>query len=228
MRIRINQSSGICAGDLGFIPPPRYAAYMNDDLPTRIRKIRTAMGLNQGEFAERLATTQSTVSRWERGAKPEYEYLAKIAELADTTIDRLTGMDNFASTTAEQIPVVGYVGAGAEVLPIDDYQRGDGMYFIERPDFVQGRAVAVEVRGDSLLPVAENGWQLIYTDETGITEGDVLNKLCVVHLLDGRTLVKRLMRGTQPQRYHLLSTNAPIIEDAEVLWAARVKAIIPA
>jgi hypothetical protein len=41
-------------------------------------------------------------------------------------------------------------------------------------------------------------------------------------------LVKRIVKGSKPQRYHLLSTNAPMIEDAEVIWAAKVRAIIPA
>jgi phage repressor protein C with HTH and peptisase S24 domain len=125
------------------------------------------------------------------------------------------------------IPVVGYVGAGASVYPVDDEHEADGFETIERPPFITGEAIAVEVRGDSLIPVAEDGWKLIYTGEQDVLEDEVLNKLCVVALTDGRVLVKRIVRGSQPRRYHLLSTNAPMIEDAQVLWAARVRAIIP-
>jgi phage repressor protein C with HTH and peptisase S24 domain len=119
------------------------------------------------------------------------------------------------------------VGAGAEVLPFDDYAHGVGMDYIERPSFVEGRVIAVEIRGDSLFPTAENGWKLIYAGEQRLIEEEVINRLCVVMLSDGRMLVKRLTRGTTPGRYHLVSTNAPTIEDAEVTWAARIKAIIP-
>ena len=49
----------------------------------------------------------------------------------------------------------------------------------------------------------------------------------VTLVADDRVLVKRITRGSQPKRYHLVSTNAPMIEDAEIVWAARVKAIIP-
>lgn len=153
--------------------------------------------------------------------------LKQIANFANTSVERLLGMDDLASTTADHIPVVGYVGAGAQVLPFNDYPNGDGMDHIERPPFVSGRAVAVEVQGDSLFPVAEDGWRLVYTGEQTLSEEEVLNRLCVVMLIDGRCLVKRVTRGTMPQRYHLLSTNAPIIEDVEIEWAARVKAIVP-
>lgn len=217
----------ICVGGYGFEPPPIYARGMDTPLASKIRAIRKASGLNQTEFGEKVGASQSTVGRWERGSAPEADNLRAIADFANTTVDRLLGLDNLASTAGGEIPVVGYVGAGAEVLPIDDYGRGQGMDTVERPPFITGQAVAVEVRGDSLLPVAEDGWRLIYTGEQSMLEEDVLNRLCVVKLADGRSLVKRVMRGSKPQRYHLVSTNAPIIEDAEIVWAAPVKAIIP-
>lgn len=200
---------------------------MNKPLAQKIRAIRKTLNLNQTEFGERLGVNQSTVVRWEKGAVPAGDLLQGIATMANTSVERLMGTDSLASTPNGMLPVVGYVGAGAAVMPFDDYANGDGMDHIERPSFVQGRAVAVEVRGDSLLPVAEDGWRLIYTGEQTMMEEQVLNRLCVVKLLDGRMLVKRIVRGSQPQRYHLLSTNAPIIEDVEVEWAARVTAIIP-
>lgn len=200
---------------------------MNKPLAQKIRAIRKTLNLNQTEFGERLGVNQSTVVRWEKGAVPAGDLLQGIATMANTSVERLMGTDSLAATPDGMLPVVGYVGAGAAVMPFDDYSAGDGMDHIERPSFVQGRAVAVEVRGDSLLPVAEDGWRLIYTGEQTMLEEQVLNRLCVVKLIDGRMLVKRIIRGSQPQRYHLLSTNAPIIEDVEIEWAARVTAIIP-
>jgi transcriptional regulator with XRE-family HTH domain len=200
---------------------------MGGNLGEKIRKIRVSMGLEQDQFAEKLDTTQSTVSRWERGSKPGAEFLRKIADIANTTVDRLLGLDDLAGTPPNHIPVVGYVGAGAEVIPYDDYARGDGMDYVERPAFITGQAIAVEVKGHSLWPVAEDGWRLVYTGQQSMLEDEVLNRLCVVQLTDGRMLVKRVAKGSMPQRYHLISTNAPIIEDVEIQWAARVKAIIP-
>lgn len=199
---------------------------MNRELSDKIKAIRTSLGLNQEEFADKLGTTQSTVTRWEGGSQPKGPMLQKIAALANTTVERLLNLDEM-TIAGNQIAVVGYVGGGAEIFPVDDYPHGGGMDTVDRPSFIEGRAVAVEVRGDSLFPVAENGWRLVYTGEQGLIEDEVLNRLCVVKVVDGPTLVKRLTRGTEPGRYHLVSTNAPTIEDAQVEWAARVKAIIP-
>ena len=203
-----------------------YAELMTP-LAHKIRAIRTASGLNQTEFAERLGTTQSTVTRWEKGSVPGGEMLKAIADFANTTVERLMGTDDLAGVPGNTLPVVGFVGAGAAMFPYDDFPKGDGLDHIDRPAFIKGQAVAVEVRGDSLLPVAEDGWRLIYSGNQTLAEGEILNRLCVVQLEDGRALVKRVARGSQPGRYHLLSTNAPMIEDAALVWAAPVKAIIP-
>ncbi|NBC37338.1 helix-turn-helix domain-containing protein [Novosphingobium sp. FSY-8] len=212
---------------MDFFKPPVYAGRMAGELKDKIRKIRLSLGLKQDEFGQRLQTNQSTVSRWERGALPDGVMLHRIAELANTTVEMLIGTDDIAVRPADSIPVVGFVGAGSAIYPYDDYPRGDGMDFVERPPFVTGQAVAVEVRGDSLFPVAEDGWRLVYAGQQAVVEEEILNRLCVVQLADGRMLVKRVIRGTAPQRYHLASTNAPLIEDVEITWAARVKAIIP-
>lgn len=217
----------ICVGGYAESRVPIYAGAMKGNLSGKIRAIRKAAGLTQTEFAERLGTTQSTVTRWEKGSEPSAELLARIADYANTTMDRLLGTDDLSGTPTDQIPVVGYVGAGAAVIPFDDYPKGDGLDHVDRPPFVKGQAVAVEVRGDSLLPVAEDGWRLIYTGNQTVIEDEVLNKLCVVQLADGRVLVKRIVRGSEAQRYHLMSTNAPIMENMEIVWAARVKAIVP-
>lgn len=54
-----------------------------------------------------------------------------------------------------------------------------------------------------------------------------MGQLCVVELIDGRVLVKMLMRGTRQGLFHLLSQAESPIEDAEIVWAARVTAMTP-
>lgn len=197
-------------------------------LADTIRAIRIAADMNQTQFGEVFGVGQSTVTRWEGGSMPKGEHLKAIANFANTTVERLLGSETLSSTPGNQIPVVGYVGAGAAVFPYDDFARGDGIAHINRPSFVKGQVVAVEVQGDSLLPTAENGWRLIYAGNQTLDEDQVLNRLCVVKLVDERMMVKRVTRGTEAGRYHLVSTNAPMIEDVQIEWAAPVTAIIPA
>ena len=217
----------ICAGELAHVAIPAMPRRMAISVSERIKRLRISRGEKQEEFADRLGVSQGTVARWEGGSMPKPDALSSLARLAGVSLETFLGKPATAASTGD-IPVVGYVGAGAAVYPYDDEPFGGGHTSVERPEFIKGRAVAVEVKGDSLVPTAEDGWRLIYAGEQTLIESDVLNKLCIVKLLDGRMLVKRLVKGSKPQRYHLISTNAPMMEDVEVEWAAPVKAIIPA
>ncbi len=124
--------------------------------------------------------------------------------------------------------MVGYVGAGQQVFPVDDHAMGAGMDEVEAPGELAGQiVVAVRVRGDSMHPM-KDGWLLFYSrDQDGVPE-DCIGRLCVVQLArDGPLLVKELRRGYDAGRWTLLSWNAAPIEDAEIAWAAPVLSIRP-
>ena len=120
------------------------------------------------------------------------------------------------------IPVVGYVGAGSEINPVDDHMQGSGLDETEAPPGTPISAVSVLVRGDSMYPRYFDGERLFYVRDDRPTE-DLIGRECVVQLTDGRLFVKILRRGTRPHHFHLESWNAPIMEDQAVEWAAPVK-----
>ena len=118
------------------------------------------------------------------------------------------------------------MGAGQRVYAYSDME--DAGETISRPPMASGDLLAVEVKGESMLPLAEEGWHIVYTAEATVDENEVLNRVCVVQLdEDESMLVKKVMRGSKPNHYHLVSTNAPMIEDVALRWAAVVKAIVP-
>lgn len=201
--------------DVGLQKPQSTAMLSHDEIREELIRQLDEKIVTTSAVAKHLGIPAPRVSEMrkrERKIQPsEMKKLAQFLGLSD----------------ADEVPVVGYVGGGAQVHPIDDYSNGDGMDFIERPEYIEGRAVAVQIKGDSMLPVAEDGWKLIYI-ERAIDEVDFLNRLCVVKLADDRMLVKKVLRGSQPKRYHLQSFNAPLIEDVAIKWAARVKSIVPA
>lgn len=125
-----------------------------------------------------------------------------------------------------RVPIVGYVGAGAEVYPEDAYPLGQGSDFIDAaPDGIS-ECVAVSIKGDSMHPLGD-GWLIVYTrNQDGVPESCV-NKLCVVKLHDGPTLLKTLQRGRGSKLWTLESWNAPIRENVRLDWAARVIDIRP-
>ena len=61
----------------------------------RLKELRKTKGLTQSELAERLETTQATISDWEVSkAEPSIEWLIKIATFFNVSIDFLVGKQN--------------------------------------------------------------------------------------------------------------------------------------
>jgi len=177
---------------------------------------------NQTELARRIGVTQPTVSRWISGKqKPDADQRATIMRLA-ADLGVIDGVDNGGLST---VPLIGYVGAGGEA----QFSDGQGPFGeVAMPPVGENKnMVAVEVRGDSMVGVADDGYLIYYNDRRDPPTDDMLGKLCVVGLDDGRVLIKKLHRGRGPGLYDLYSViGAPLI-DQSVEWAARVTCIIP-
>lgn len=63
-------------------------------LGTRIKQLRTSLGLNQIEFGEKLTVTKQSVSNWENGnIMPSVDMLVKIATTFSVSTDYLLGLD---------------------------------------------------------------------------------------------------------------------------------------
>lgn len=119
------------------------------------------------------------------------------------------------------MPVVGHVGAGAQIYPIDDHAPGAGLDEIEAPPGAAPGAVGVRVRGDSMYPVYSEGDLLFYAEQRNPAE--LIGRECVVRLADGRLFIKIIRRGATPGRYSLHAHNAPPLDDVEIDWAAPVQ-----
>jgi len=124
------------------------------------------------------------------------------------------------------VPVVGYVGAGAEVYPVDDHPKGAGLDLVEAGSLPEN-SVGVMIRGDSMYPF-EEGWVLIYRRDRDGVPSSCLNQLCVCKVAhDGPTLIKRIRKGSRARYFTLESWNAAPREDVELEWAAPVTMILP-
>lgn len=114
------------------------------------------------------------------------------------------------------VPLVGYVGAGAEMVPIDD---GGALDDVDPPPGVGPSAVAVMVRGDSMFPRYMDGDLLIYDQHTVLSDAD--GHECIVSLVDGRKFVK-MVRVDHRGEVTLESWNAPPLRNVSVEWVARI------
>lgn len=182
----------------------------------RLRQLRKASGLTLEQLAESAGTSAQQISRLEKSERRlTADWLARLAPAL-----KVTPRDLLATAS---LPVIGYVGAGATIYPFDDHAPGAGLDDIEIPPGIDPeKAVALFVRGDSMVPAYYDGDVLIYEDRSEEPLA-LVGRECVVKLADGRTYIKRIARGSSPGFWTLRSYNASDIEDVVIEWAARVK-----
>ncbi|WP_374833985.1 XRE family transcriptional regulator [Paenochrobactrum pullorum] len=163
---------------------------------------------------ERTGITQSELGR--RVGKPA-NYINKIF-----TEGRKIGLEEyvvFANALGESpinipIPIVGKVGAGDHIYGMDNGILGEienqgGMY----PIGTKG----VEVEGTSMGEDIPDGSIIFYDDEYEVPQSFHINCRCVVWTYDGRTMVKKLLRGSRPDRWNLFSYGSGTAEPDVVL-----------
>lgn len=191
-----------------------HAVPMGNDL--RIREWRKLSGLTLEKLAESVEMSAPSLSNIERGKQGVTQAnLAKIADALGTSIASLY------FPPAPGIPVVSYVGAGAEVYDFAT-EAGGAIEYIKPPAGVPDDAQAAIVRGDSMWPAYFDGFVLVFWDWTA-EPFEYIGRPCLVELEDGRRLVKVVRRGTLPGRWNLESFNAPPIEDVKIRRAAPVR-----
>lgn len=120
------------------------------------------------------------------------------------------------------VPLVGYVAAGATAYFTPAGELGE----VTAPENATDSTVAVEIRGDSLGSFFDR-WLVFYDDVRRPVTADLIGRLCVVGLEDGRVLIKKPQRSRVKGLFHLLSQTEDPILDAAVEWAARVKSMVP-
>jgi phage repressor protein C with HTH and peptisase S24 domain len=127
-----------------------------------------------------------------------------------------------------EIPIIGYVAAGSETRFYNDVREEPEPRTVPAPRGATDETVAVEVRGESLGPAFDRAI-VFYNDVRRPATDDLVGRLCVVGLDDGRIVVK-ILRRSKSQRglFHLMSNGSePPILDAKIEWAARVIDVRP-
>lgn len=142
--------------------------------------------------------------------------LTKLASALDVPLSDLLA--------APRVSVVGYIGAGGEII-YEDMGHEDA---VMRPPGISGTLIALVVRGSSMLPKYRDG-DIIYIQRTH--EGflpEYLGEDCAVRLTTGETYIKQFMKGSEEGKFTLISLNAPPMEDVEIEWATLVRFVMPA
>lgn len=188
-------------------------------MASNLEKAREMAGLTQEELGRRVGTSQVQIGRLEAGKrKLTKEWAERLAPHLNVTIEYLLNLGGM-------VPIVGYVGAGGYA----EYVQGADLGLAPRPPDFGANGVALKVRGDSMPGVAEDNWLIYYDERFEAPSEDMIGQLCVVQVVDGPVLIKRLYHGGQPGTFDLVSTSNSYepIRNARVEWVAKVDWIKP-
>lgn len=196
-------------------------------LGNKIKLARKDKKISQERLGKMLQppVKKQAVTGWESNRfQPSAKYIPQLVQILGRSYEWLTSNNAVLNGDGPMVPLVGYVGAGGKT---HFYNDGQGPYEdVEAPGGATAETVAVEVRGDSMHPIADR-WLLYYDNREDPPTEDLLGKLCIVGLADDRVLVKKLVRGSEPGLFHLISTNSDPLTNQKVEWAAQIKWINP-
>lgn len=127
---------------------------------------------------------------------------------------------------SNQAPLMGRVGAGAEIDVEFEQPPPEGYDLVELPFAFPDPVIAFEIEGDSMFPVYEPGEVIVCLRDQLRATDHFLGERVVVRLSTGERYLKRLTRGFSRGRYNLESWNARTIEDVVVEWVGEIIAAV--
>jgi hypothetical protein len=134
-------------------------------------------------------------------------------------------MTEGAAGRGPEIPVVGYLGAGAEVEPDFEQVPPEGLDQIDLPFAMNDDLIAFIVRGPSMLPFYKDGTVIIVYREQKRPLESFYGEEEAVRTRDGRRFIKTIMRGESGVT--LTSFNDQPRENVHLEWIGEIFAVLP-
>jgi len=189
-------------------------------IPEKLRAIMDAKSWKQMHMAEHFSVSQSTVNRWLAGAEPEGQRRDAINEAYEQLIESRPTDDS----GWHPVSVMGFIGAGSEILPEFEQVPEGGLDHVHVPFALPDEMIALEVRGDSMLPVYKDGHVVIVYREQKKPVAAFFGDEAAVRTSDGRRFLKTIMKGAPVT---LVSFNAAPIENVSLEWIGEIFAVLP-
>ena len=194
---------------------------MLHSMGNKLKTLRTEAGWTHEQAAEAMGVSRSQYIKLERGERRlTIEYINQAAKAFDIRPSDVIGED-----IPPTVPLMGYIGAGAEIEPDFEQTPPEGLDQIDVPFPLPDDMIAFEVRGDSMLPVYKHGAVVIVYREQKRPLTAFFGEEAAVRTADGRRYIKTIMRGASG--VNLVSWNAAPIESVELEWIGEIFAVLP-
>jgi len=182
-------------------------------------------GLDSTAFNKSKRQSADGRPRW-----PSTESLAKIMEATGASLDEFLSLvkgmrvavNDRLPVQGSSVPLLGFAQAGAGGF-FDDagFPAGQGWDVVDMPEGARSGAYALQVQGDSMLPLYRDGDRLIVDPAARVSRGDRV----VVKTQGGEVMAKVLERQTT-RSVELASLNPDhpnrTIAAGEIEWVARI------
>ena len=176
-----------------------------------IDQLAKKYGLSASGLARRAGLDPTTFNKSKRVMPngrlrwPSTESISKILKATGAPLEEfvalLVGGDG--ASAVRRIPLIGHAQAGGEGY-FDDagYPTGAGWDEVDFPDVGDPNAYALEISGDSMVPVYRDGDRIVVSPKASVRRGDRV----VCKTVDGEVMAKEVQRMTA-SRVELLSIN---------------------
>lgn len=178
----------------------------------RLRALRVARQMSQGELGRQIGRHQTSIGPYERGEyAPPRDVVERLAVALDTTPEYLLfGRDPRRIV----LPVIGRAGIAGTVARPPAERSGHVRLADERLG-------AVPIEDDTMAPILRAG-QLALVAIAAVAPSLCLGREALVELADGRRLVRRLLPAAEPDRFDLACPAGPTLRGALVVAAQPV------
>lgn len=181
-----------------------------------------ALKLSQRQLAKRINLDPAAVSYMFQGKRAmsmdEAKAIADQLFVPVTEVMRQAGID--VLDDVRKVPVAGFISKGSVVnlLPQGTHDT------VVAPADVPAGSFAIQTR---IVSNPKDGWLWFISGQQRQPE-DLLDRLCLVALSDGRMVSAILRRGYKQRLFNLvLMPDNGVLENQEVAWAAHVMWIQP-
>ncbi|HVV92141.1 MAG TPA: helix-turn-helix transcriptional regulator [Hyphomicrobiales bacterium] len=191
-------------------------------------RLAGANGLSASALAKRAGLDPTTFNRSKRHGPdgrprwPSTESIAKVLDATGTQLDSFLGFLAPPPAAAPPIPLIGLAQAGKGGF-FDDagFPVGGSWDEVRFPNVHDEHAYALEISGDSMLPLYRDGDVIVVSPAAQRRRGDRV----VVKTVEGEVLAKELKRETA-RLIELRSLNPDhpdrVLPLKEVAWIARI------
>lgn len=182
-----------------------------------------------GRVAKQIGMSESFVRDIIRGKtiSPGADALADLARALETHPDYLLGnSDQVYAPSADRapsmgtVPLMGFIGAGAEISPEFEQIPEEGLEQIEIPFPLPDPMLAFEVRGASMKPRYDEGDVVVVWRDQRRPAETYIGEEVAVQTNAGNRYLKTL--GRSPRGFNLLSFNAAPITSVSLVWIGEI------